>query len=139
MNFRRNRDSAEPDINLIPMIDVLLVVLIFLMVSTTYVKRSALKVDLPQGRATSSESKARVILIRISAQGQYALDERNALTEKQFKQALTERAGQASKGEDAPIVRIEADEAATHQMVVVAMDAAAAEGLTRLSIVTAHR
>ena len=143
MNFRQRREGDEPDINLIPMIDVLLVVLIFLMVSTTYVKRTALKVDLPQGSAGQSQQTVteRIITIRISADGQYALnDKQDPLNEASLRVQLQSlAAAQGASAQDKPRVSIEADAATSHQAVVTAMDAAAAAGLSRVSIITSKR
>ncbi len=147
MNFKGRSDRDEPDINLIPMIDVLLVVLIFLMVSTTYVKRSSLQVDLPQGTAQEiSPASEKIITIRVSADGQYAVDDKpDVMNEANLRAALTglaqnfEPANPSSTNKPAIRVRIEADGNSSHQAVVSAMDAAASVGLTHVSIATARR
>ena len=140
MNFKQRNDD-EPDINLIPMIDVLLVVLIFLMVSTTYVKKTSLKVDLPQGSAGQTENtQERLITVRVSADGQYAIDSNpTALNEATLRTMLKSMTLNRDKSTDATRVSVEADGAASHQAVVTAMDAAAHAGISRVSIITAKQ
>ncbi len=74
MNFQRGKFRDEPEINLIPMIDVLLVVLIFLMVSTTYSKFADLKINLPQAEAEQSKATPNVLDVAVDADGNYVVD-----------------------------------------------------------------
>jgi biopolymer transport protein ExbD len=75
MNFRR-RGADEPEINLIPFIDVLLVVLIFLMLSTTYSKYAELQVRLPEANAEPERQRPREVVVSIAADGRYAIDKK---------------------------------------------------------------
>ena len=74
MNFQRGRPKEDPEINLIPMIDVLLVVLIFLMITTTYSKFSEMEIILPQANAEKSVERPKTIKISISANGGYSIN-----------------------------------------------------------------
>ena len=74
MNFQRGRQKEEPEINLVPMIDVLLVILIFLMITTTYSKFSELEITLPQATSEQATAAANVIDITVSANGSYTVN-----------------------------------------------------------------
>ena len=76
MNFRRRRPPEDPEINLIPFIDVLLVILIFLMLTTTYSKVSELKINLPTANAQASKSRPAEILVLVAADGRYMVNQR---------------------------------------------------------------
>ncbi len=133
MNFRR-REPEEPEINLIPFIDVLLVVLIFLMLSTTYSKFTELQVTLPTADADKARDNPHEIIVSIAADGRYAInrepvDGRNV-------DAIAARLGAASKGASDAMVIISADANAAHQSVINVMDAARRVGLARLTFAT---
>ena len=130
MKFRR-RQSEEPEINLIPFIDVLLVVLIFLMLSTTYSKFTELQLTLPTADAQQLKDRPAEIIVAISADGRYAID-RNAV-EGRSVDLLTAALLQAAQGKQEPVVIFSADAATPHQAVVNAMDAARRANLTRLT------
>ncbi|MBB3282223.1 biopolymer transporter ExbD [Mitsuaria sp. TWR114] len=130
MKFRR-RQSEEPEINLIPFIDVLLVVLIFLMLSTTYSKFTELQLTLPTADAQQLKDRPAEIIVAISADGRYAID-RNAV-EGRSVDLLTAALLQAAQGKQEPVVIVSADAATPHQAVVNAMDAARRANLTRLT------
>ena len=130
MKFRR-RQSEEPEINLIPIIDVLLVVLIFLMLSTTYSKFTELQLTLPTADAQQLKDRPAEIIVAISADGRYAID-RNAV-EGRSVDLLTAALLQAAQGKQEPVVIVSADAATPHQAVVNAMDAARRANLTRLT------
>ena len=130
MKFRR-RQSEEPEINLIPFIDVLLVVLIFLMLSTTYSKFTELQLTLPTADAQQLKDRPAEIIVAISADGRYAID-RNAV-EGHSVDLLTAALLQAAQGKQEPVVIVSADAATPHQAVVNAMDAARRANLTRLT------
>lgn len=137
MRIKRIQSSEAPDINLIPLIDVLLVIVIFLVVSTTFMKPSELAVDLPgtQGAREASE-EPEMIRVRVGRDGNFALDTQGILTETQLRAALSKTlAARTNKDEQRAI--IEADAAATHQSVVVVMDILASLGVARVSIATA--
>ncbi|HEY1395596.1 MULTISPECIES: ExbD/TolR family protein [unclassified Roseateles] len=130
MKFRR-RQGEEPEINLIPFIDVLLVVLIFLMLSTTYSKFTELQLTLPTADAQQLKERPAEIIVAISADGRYSID-RNAV-EGRSVDLLTAALLQSAQGKQEPVVIISADAATPHQAVVNAMDAARRANLTRLT------
>ncbi|RCW70135.1 ExbD/TolR family protein [Pseudorhodoferax soli] len=133
MNFRR-RGTEEPEINLIPFIDVLLVVLIFLMLSTTYSKYAELQVRLPLANAEAQRERPREVVVSIAADGRYAID-RQAL-EGRSVELLVQALLSATKGVQEPIVVISADASTPHQAVITAMDAARRAGLQQLTFAT---
>ena len=133
MNFRR-RKAEEPEINLIPFIDVLLVILIFLMLSTTYSKFTELQVTLPVADAEKLRDHPREIIVAIAADGRYAID-RKAL-EGRSVELLTAELGAAAQGSKDAMIVISADANAAHQSVINVMDAARRAGLPRLTFAT---
>nr|WP_145551961.1 biopolymer transporter ExbD [Variovorax boronicumulans] len=133
MNFRR-RGTEEPEINLIPFIDVLLVVLIFLMLSTTYSKYAELQVRLPLANAEAQRERPREVVVSIAADGRYAID-RQPLDGRSVELLVQALLG-ATKGVQEPIVVISADASTPHQAVVTAMDAARRAGLQQLTFAT---
>jgi len=137
MNFRRNR-SAEttPEINLIPFIDVLLVVLIFLMVSTTFSKYAELQISLPVASADNAAERRQNLDIAIDAEGHIAVngDAIKPLASPQFAEVLRQRAEKIGDGN--PTVIIAADGNAKHQTVVKVLEAVRMAGLDRLAFAT---
>jgi biopolymer transport protein ExbD len=133
MNFRR-RGAEEPEINLIPFIDVLLVVLIFLMLSTTYSKYAELQVRLPLANAEAQRERPREVVVAIAADGRYAID-RQPLDGRSVDLLVQALLG-ATKGVQDPIVVISADASTPHQAVITAMDAARRAGLQQLTFAT---
>ncbi|WP_417284566.1 ExbD/TolR family protein [Comamonas sp.] len=133
MNFRpRHRD--EPEINLIPFIDVLLVVLIFLMLSTTYSKFTELQLTLPVANAEQQRNRPKEIIVSVAADGRYAIN-KSAVQDRSvavLAQALTTA---AVAGLDS-IVIISADAMAPHQSVVSVMEAARRAGLSQITFAT---
>ena len=130
MRFRhRHRD--EPEINLIPFIDVLLVVLIFLMLSTTYAQHTALQITLPQAGAKPPKELPMEIVIGVSSDGRYALA--GAPLGQASTAALTEALREASRGRAEAQIVIAADALAPHQRVMNVLDAAKSVGLTRIA------
>jgi biopolymer transport protein ExbD len=138
MNFRR-RASEAPEINLIPFIDVLLVVLIFLMLSTTYSRYSELQITLPTADADKLAERPAEILVSVAADGRYAIN-RVPLDGRSIElltAALTRAAGPAAATPNAsPVVIVSADALAAHQSVVNVMDAARRANLPRLTFAT---
>lgn len=133
MKFRRSpRD--EPEINLIPFIDVLLVVLIFLMLTTTYSRFSELQITLPVADAEKPAERPREILVSVTADGLYAVD-RKPVDGRQVEQLVAALA-QASKGSTDAIVIVSADASAAHQSVINVMDAARRANLPKLTFAT---
>jgi biopolymer transport protein ExbD len=140
MNFRKSsfgQGSPDPEINLIPFIDVLLVVLIFLMLTTTYSRYTELQVVLPVAQAESLQQRPHELVVTVDAQGRYALDRQLlAGTEAQdLKQALGEALRQNENGSETVLV-ISADQAASHQAVIRVMEAARRSGLERIVFAT---
>lgn len=136
MRIRRTDNQEAPDINLIPLIDVLLVIVIFLVVTTTFMKPAALEVELPgTSDARAAEAELAPLRIQVGKDGNYALGNQSLQTP----QALRAAVAQAAAGRPAEQLRaqVEADAAAPHQAVVTAMDALAAAGVARVSIATA--
>ena len=122
MNFRRGRFREEPEINFIPLIDVLLVVLIFLMASTTYSKFTELKISLPEADAEKPTQRPKEINVGIDAAGKYALNKQVFVYTNVA--ALAQALRDAAAGVADPVVIINADAAAKHQDVVHVMEAA---------------
>jgi biopolymer transport protein ExbD len=133
MNFRHRR-AEEPEINLIPFIDVLLVVLIFLMLSTTYSKFNELKVTLPVADSRKLETLPREIVVAVSADGHYNVN-RQAL-EGGGVDSLVAALTTAAQGDLTRPVIISADAMAAHQSVINVMDAARRVGLVQLTFAT---
>ncbi|APW38519.1 biopolymer transporter ExbD [Rhodoferax koreense] len=134
MNFR-HRSREEPEINLIPFIDVLLVVLIFLMLSTTYSKFTELQVKLPEANAEAQRDRPKEIIVAVSADGRYAVN--RTLVEGRTLDALTQVLGNASKGGGKDMVLIiSADASAAHQSVITVMEAARRAGLSQITFAT---
>ena len=130
MNFRKTRPE-EPEINLIPFIDVLLVVLIFLMLSTTYSKFTELQVNLPSADADKSRDRDREVIVAVAADGRYAVNGR--AVDGRSVELLTLELGKAAGGPgDTPVI-VSADATAAYQSVVNVMDAARRAGLPRLT------
>jgi biopolymer transport protein ExbD len=136
MNLRpRNRE--DPEINLINFIDVLLVLLIFFMVTTTFQQEGRVKVKLPQASETPLPRGTRELLvITVTADGGYRVNERTLInaSPETLRAALLKEAG-ANRG---PIT-IRADARTTHQAVVTAMDVAGRVGFSQLNIATVHQ
>ena len=124
----------EIDLNLTPLIDVVFLLLIFFMVSTTFEKTAKLKVDLPEASAQATQQPDQKIVIGIDAKGRYYINDRQLVNTqiKTLKLALSKVMG---NNKEMPIV-LRADAKTPHQSVVRAMDAASQLGLTRLSIST---
>lgn len=130
MNFRKARPE-EPEINLIPFIDVLLVVLIFLMLSTTYAKFTELQVTLPTADADASRERPREITVSVSADGRYSVN--GDAVDGRSVELLTMALSQAAEGRnDMPII-VSADATSAHQSVINVMDAARRAGLARIT------
>jgi biopolymer transport protein ExbD len=134
MNFRRGRLREDPEINLIPLIDLLLVILIFLMVTTTYNAFSEMKINLPTGKGDPAQTPAHLIHVAVAANGSMQVDAQ--------KLAAGDRAGlladlrRAAGGRSDAIVVVDADALSTHQSVIRVMEAAREAGLTQLTFAT---
>lgn len=133
MNFKRqNREPVE--VNLTPLIDIVFLLLIFFMVSTTFTKENHLKLDLPEASAEPVNQPDSVVEIVINAQGDYSINGQ-ALINKQL-DTVKRGLQKALAGRDEAPVVITADANTPHQAVVRAMDAAGQVGLLNLSITT---
>jgi biopolymer transport protein ExbD len=133
MNFRKHHPE-EPEINLIPFIDVLLVVLIFLMLSTTYSKFTELQVVLPVADAEKPRENPREIIVSVGGDGRYAVNRK--LLEGRSVELLAAELALASQGAQDTTVIISADATTAHQSVVTVMDAARRAGLAKLTFAT---
>ncbi len=136
MNFRRGRSREEPEINFIPLIDLLLVILIFVMVTTTYSKYAELQINLPEASAEKAPDRPQVLNIAVDASGKYAINNVpvNFNGVSSFANALQQAASAAQMRD--PVIAIGADAAATHQAVVNVMEAARVVGFTKISFIT---
>ena len=131
MNFRRHRHPEEPEINLIPFIDVLLVVLIFLMLSTTYSRFTELQINLPAADAERLRERPAEVIVAVSSDGRYTVDKKPV--EGRSVELLTVALARAAAGRNDAVVIISADAMAAHQAVVNVLDAARRAGLARLT------
>ena len=133
MNFRPHA-RAEPEINLIPFIDVLLVVLIFLMLSTTYSKFTELQVKLPTADAEQQRDYPKEIIVAVSSDGRYMVNK--TLVNGRGVEVLGAALSLAAKAGKDSVIIISADASATHQAVISVMEAARREGLTQITFAT---
>lgn len=138
MNFRRGKGREDPEINLIPFIDVLLVILIFLMITTTYSKFTELQITLPTADAEKALEKPYEINVGIDAKGNYSVNRQTisfrdvaGLAEDLKAAANAQPASSGTRAD--PIVVINADQFSTHQMVINVMEAARLAGLEKLT------
>ena len=136
MNFRRGQHRDEPEINLIPMIDVLLVILIFLMVTTTYAKFSELQINLPQAAGDPAKDKPAQINVAVDAAGNYQVND-TALNFANVA-SLSALLKKSAAGVADPVIVINADAKATHQSVINVMEAAREAGMARITFATQH-
>ena len=133
MNFRP-RKREEPEINLIPFIDVLLVVLIFLMLSTTYSKFTELQLKLPVADADAQRDYPKELIVTVSSDGNYGVN-RVAVRGRSAEELSAAMLEGAKAGKDSVVV-ISADASARHQAVVTVMEAARRSGLTQITFAT---
>ena len=134
MDLRFTRSRDDPEINFIPLIDVLLVILIFLMVTTTYQRISELQITLPEANADAAKQRPREINVGIDAQGRYVVDK--AVFTFTTAQALADTLRKAAGDAKEPVIVINADAQATHQSVVRVMEAARIAGLLHITFAT---
>ena len=134
MNFQRGRGFDEPEINLIPLIDVLLVIIIFLMLTTTYAKFSGLEINLPTADASKQAEQPNEVSVAVTATGQVLINKAPlaATDVASISEALRRAAGDAKD----PVIVINADAKATHQSVVDIMQAAQSAGYPHISFAT---
>jgi biopolymer transport protein ExbD len=134
MDFRRGKQEEPLEINLVPLIDVMMVILIFLMITTTYSKYTELQINLPTADSEKQLERPNEIAVLVNAQGQYVIN-KTAVAFRSPEQLSEElrRAGATLKD---PVVVISADAAATHQSVVRIMEAARLAGLSQITFTT---
>jgi biopolymer transport protein ExbD len=134
MRFRPRAFREEPEINFIPLIDVLLVILIFLMVTTTYSRYAELQINLPSAKAEIPKERPNQIDVGVDAQGKYSVN-RNTTP---FTDTVTfsDALRRAASGVKDPVVVISADAKAPHQSVINVMEAARIAGYGRITFTT---
>ena len=128
------RRGEEPELNLISLVDVVLLLVIFFMLSTTFVQEARLRVDLPEAAATARDAAGKAIVVTITAQGSYRVNERALVNNRP--ETLHAALRLVSEEQISRPVTIRADARATHQSVVTAMDIAARIGFTQVNIAT---
>ena len=134
MNFRRGHVREEPEINLIPFIDVLLVILIFVLLTTTYSRFSELQINLPEATAQKAPDRPNIISVAVDSSNKYAVNNSPTAFEnvQSFSQVLKRAAGDLKD----PVIAISADAVATHQSVINIMESARLAGYTHISFTT---
>jgi len=134
MNFQRGRQKEQLEINLVPLIDVMMVILIFLMITTTYSKYTELQINLPSADADKQLERSNEVNVLVNAQGQYVVNRSpvSFISVEQFAGELRRASGAANE----PVVVISADANASHQSVVRVMEAARTAGLQQITFTT---
>lgn len=136
MNFRKGKASEEIEINLIPFIDVLLVIVIFLMVTTTYSNLTTLKITLPTSDANKAIAEPFRINVAVTAKGQYAVNKEQVAS--RDAQALAQDLRKAAlsdphKSTETPVIVINADAMSPHQTVINVLEAARLAGFEKVT------
>jgi biopolymer transport protein ExbD len=134
MNFLRAERRDDAEINLIPMIDVLLVIVIFLAVTTTYNRFAELQINLPEAKGGAAEEKPAQVEVAVDAAGRYTVNSRSMPGADA--QALGRAMQEAAAGQKEPMVVISADGRASHQSVVTVMEAARLTGMSHITFTT---
>ena len=133
MNFRP-RQKEEPEINLIPFIDVLLVILIFLMLSTTYSKFTEMQIKLPTADVEAQRDYPKEVLVSVSSEGDYSVN-KQAVSGRSVTDLASALQSGAKAGKESVVI-IHADASAKHQAVITVMEAARRAGLTQITFAT---
>jgi biopolymer transport protein ExbD len=134
MNFQRGKKHEDLEMNLVPLIDVLLVIIIFLVVSSTFARMSELQINLPTAQANTPEQKPLIVDVGIDAKGHYVVA-KSAVSEgtvSALGAALRRAAGDGKE----PTIIINADANTTHQSVINVMEAARQVGYTHITFAT---
>ena len=134
MNFQRGKEKEPLEINLVPLIDVMMVILIFLMITTTYSKYTELQINLPTADAEKQLERSNEVSVLVNAQGQYVIN-RIPVAFRSVEQ-LAEELKRAAGAMKEPVVVISADATTTHQAVVRVMEAARVAGLSQITFTT---
>lgn len=134
MNFQRGKRSEELEMNLVPLIDVLLVIIIFLVVSATFSRTSELKINLPTAQANSPQDKPLLINVEVDESGRYMVNDTEVTggNVEEIASALSKAVGDAKD----PTIVINADAKSTHQSVVNVMEAARIANYTHITFAT---
>jgi biopolymer transport protein ExbD len=133
MNFRPRR-KEEPEINLIPFIDVLLVILIFLMLTTTYSKFTELQLKLPVADADAQRDYPKEVIVGVTSDGKYSV--KGVPVAGRSVEAVALALTEAAKAGKDSVIIISADAAAPHQSVITVMEAARRSGLMQITFAT---
>ncbi len=133
MKFRKNQESEDPEINLIPFIDVLLVILIFLMITTTYSKFTELQITLPTADAEKAMEKPFELMVNVDAKGNYAINNTAVVFHDVEGLAHDMKAAVLAAGKKDPVVIINADQFAMHQMVINVLQSARLAGYEKVT------
>ncbi|HSH73277.1 MAG TPA: biopolymer transporter ExbD [Methylophilaceae bacterium] len=134
MNFQRGKKHEDLEMNLVPLIDVLLVIIIFLVVSTTFSRVSELQINLPTAEANSPEEKPVIITVEIDASGHYVVN-KAALADASVT-AIAAALQKAVGDKKEPTIVINADATTTHQSVINVMEASRQAGYTHITFAT---
>ena len=134
MNFQRGKRHEELDMNLVPLIDVLLVIIIFLVVSATFSRVSELQINLPTADANAPEEKPLMIMVGVDSSGHYVINDKPVSDASVAGLGIALR-GAVGDGKE-PTIVINADANSTHQSVINVMEAARQEGLTHITFAT---
>jgi len=134
MNFQKDKKYDDLEINFIPLIDVLLVIIIFLVVSTTFTRLSQLKINLPVAEGKVVENNPDYINVAITKDGQYSINER-PISAKSIDELIVKLREVSANKTDSPLV-INADSLASHQSVINVMEASRKVGLTKITFST---
>ena len=134
MNFQRGKEKEPLEINLVPLIDVMMVILIFLMISTTYSKYTELQINLPSAQAERQLDRPNEITVLVNAQGHYVVNK--SPVPFRTVELLADEMRRAAAALKEPVVVITADAAATHQSVIRVMEAARIAGLSQITFTT---
>ena len=135
MNFRRGSRTEAPEINLIPLIDVVLVIIIFLMLTTTFSKVSGLEINLPSAESEGVESVANEIVVAVTAAGEVVVNHQPVAD--RSVEALVAALGKAApEAGKEPVIVINADAKAAHQRVIDVMQAAQRAGFAHITFAT---
>jgi biopolymer transport protein ExbD len=137
MNFARRRVREDPDINLIPLIDILIVILIFLFLTTTYSRYAELQINLPEASGNPATDKPQMLNITVDANGRYSIN--GAATPYGSPQSFAQALRDAARGAKEPVVIISADAAATHQSVISVMQSAQLAGYNHITFTAQTR
>lgn len=134
MNFQRGKRHEEMEINFIPLIDVLLVIIIFLIVNATFSRTNELQINLPTAEANAPQEKPQMIEVAVDASGQYTINGKR-LTDVTVSGIGAALQAAATVGKE-PTIVINADAKSTHQSVVNVMEASRVAGYTHITFAT---